>query len=317
MSTYARPSTTNGRSAFTLIELLVVIAIIAILIALLLPAVQQARESARQMQCRNNLVQIGLALANYSHAHGVLPPGTVNPTGPIRNEPKGYHVAWTVQILPFLDEQNLFNQFDFAAGAYQQKNLDIYEAVPRTFWCPSTWYRPISVKFRGDQVERVGPCSYAGCHSDVEKPIDAKDSGLLFLNSSVSRKDVPDGMAYTLLVGEKTSPTEQYNAAGELVNFDLGWLSGTRATLRNTGTPINEERNEKLRRLARPPEQGQGPLLRPDPLYVGGFESDHAQGVHFLFGDGSVRFVNQFTDLSVLRQLANRSDGSLARLPQP
>src|SRR3954453_14939119 len=91
------------RNGFTLIELLVVIAIIALLIALLLPAVQQAREAARRAQCRNNLMQIGVALNNYSMAHDMLPPGTVNSTGPIKSlERGGYHMSWLVQILPHL-----------------------------------------------------------------------------------------------------------------------------------------------------------------------------------------------------------------------
>uniref|UniRef100_UPI0026245DDA DUF1559 family PulG-like putative transporter n=1 Tax=uncultured Gimesia sp. TaxID=1678688 RepID=UPI0026245DDA len=76
----------RSRSGFTLIELLVVIAIIAILIALLLPAVQQAREAARRSSCKNNLVQLNIALQNYEMAHNVFPSGTINLTGPIRNE---------------------------------------------------------------------------------------------------------------------------------------------------------------------------------------------------------------------------------------
>jgi len=69
------------RRAFTLIELLVVIAIIAILVALLLPAVQQAREAARRSQCKSNLKQIGIAMANYHDVHGILPPGVVSSGG--------------------------------------------------------------------------------------------------------------------------------------------------------------------------------------------------------------------------------------------
>ena len=75
----------KNRWGFTLIELLVVIAIIAILIALLLPAVQQAREAARRSSCKNNLLQLNVALHNYEMAHNVLPPGSIDSAGPIIN----------------------------------------------------------------------------------------------------------------------------------------------------------------------------------------------------------------------------------------
>src|ERR1700754_2067028 len=92
--------------AFTLIELLVVIAIIAILIALLLPAVQQAREAARRTQCKNNLMQLGIALHNYQMAFEPPPPGVVNSTGPVLNSPSGYHMGWIAQILPYIEQRN-------------------------------------------------------------------------------------------------------------------------------------------------------------------------------------------------------------------
>src|SRR6476646_404760 len=88
---------------FTLIELLVVIAIISVLIALLLPAVQSAREAARRSQCVNNLMQLGIALQSYESAHEVLPPGVVNETGPVLDQPKGYGFGWMVQILPYYE----------------------------------------------------------------------------------------------------------------------------------------------------------------------------------------------------------------------
>src|SRR5689334_12018810 len=97
----------RGHPGFTLIELLVVIAIIAVLIALLLPAVQAAREAARRVQCVNNLMQLSVAVQNYESAHEVLPPGVINPTGPIQNSAKGYHVGWMVQILPFIEQKNV------------------------------------------------------------------------------------------------------------------------------------------------------------------------------------------------------------------
>src|SRR5262249_55096186 len=102
-----RPDYRHRQAGFTLIELLVVIAIIAVLIALLLPAVQQAREAARRTQCKNNLMQINIALTNYMMAHNVLPSGTVNDVGPILSkEGAGYHMGWLAQILPYIEQHN-------------------------------------------------------------------------------------------------------------------------------------------------------------------------------------------------------------------
>ena len=95
----------RGRGGFTMTELFVVMAVVFVLIGLLLPAVQNAREGARRTQCRSNLSQLALALQNYEMAFEVLPPGTVNHTGPIVNRPaaNAYHVSWTVAILPHLE----------------------------------------------------------------------------------------------------------------------------------------------------------------------------------------------------------------------
>jgi hypothetical protein len=96
-----------------MLELLVVIAIIAVLIALLLPAVQQARENARRVQCQSNLVQLGVALQHYNQTFSVLPPGCVNETGPILADSEGYRISWIAQILPQLGQDALWNQINF------------------------------------------------------------------------------------------------------------------------------------------------------------------------------------------------------------
>lgn len=103
----------NRRRGFTLVELLTVVLIISVLISLLLPAVQSSRENARRLQCEKNLMQIGIALGNYATTHGVLPPGVVNDKGPISNLPVGYHMSWVVQILPFLEQGNIYRHVDF------------------------------------------------------------------------------------------------------------------------------------------------------------------------------------------------------------
>ena len=104
-------------AAFTLVELLVVIAIIGILVAMLLPAIQSARESARRIQCNNNIRQIGLAICVYTETHGVFPVSCAHDhpdsdpmqsTSPLAGQTgKG----WIISILPFLEEQALYDQF--------------------------------------------------------------------------------------------------------------------------------------------------------------------------------------------------------------
>ncbi len=102
------------RRAFTLLELLMVLIIIVMLIQLLLPGVQQAREAARQVQCRNNLTQIGLAFANYQQAHSVLPPGCVARAETNGKPEEHYRVSWVAQLLPFLDQKGLHQRINFS-----------------------------------------------------------------------------------------------------------------------------------------------------------------------------------------------------------
>ena len=275
--------TSSPRNGFTLIELLVVIAIIAILVALLLPAVQQAREAARRASCKNNLAQIGLAVLNYEMAHGVLPPGSVNATGPIQSTPEGYHMSWISQMLPHIEQHALFKAIDFTLGAYDQSD-EVRRVILPAFRCPS------SPEFwRGDDA---GFSSYAGCHHDIEQPIDVDNNGVFFLNSAVRFKDVLDGASNTLFIGEKQG-----------LDPGLTWLSGTRATLRNTGKSPNQAPST----TGNASLQLDGPLFE-DALEVGGFGSYHVGGCQFVLGDGSVRFISQSIDVEVYQRLGNRHD---------
>jgi prepilin-type processing-associated H-X9-DG protein/prepilin-type N-terminal cleavage/methylation domain-containing protein len=210
-------STSRKRVAFTLVELLVVIAIIGILVGLLLPAVQAAREAARRCQCSNNMAQLGLAVHHFEFNREYLPAGVTHDKGPIRNEPIGQHLSWTVSLLPYLEQHNTYEKIDQKLGAYAIENFEAAHARIPMFLCPSNSYFPSS--------EENGTCHYAGCHHDVEAPIDSDNHGILFLNSRLRYSEILDGGSNTILIGEKLVDEKE-----------LGWLSGTRATLRNTGS---------------------------------------------------------------------------------
>ena len=279
----------HPRRGFTLIELLVVIAIIAILIALLLPAVQQAREAARRTQCKNNLVQISLALQNYEMSHQVLPPGSVDPESPIRTRPEGYHMSWIVSLLPFIDQGVQFQHVDFTKSVYDEANRPVRSSSMPVMACPSD---VIDFYQRQDDGTEVYDSSYAACHHDEEAPIALDNHGVMFLNSAVRFKEVHDGLSYTLFVGEKPGHADS-----------LGWMSGTRATLRNAGPMVKPD----FRRGRA------GNDADPDPLFVGGFGSWHEGGLHMAMGDGSVRFFSINTDKETFSRLGHRSDGEMLR----
>src|SRR5262245_22475913 len=108
-------SRSASRRGFTLIELLVVIAIIGVLIALLLPAVQKVREAANKTKCQNNLKQIGLALHNFHDSRSHLPAGGQSDTPPYGTLANStlQGSAWTVFIMPYTEQDNLFRKFVF------------------------------------------------------------------------------------------------------------------------------------------------------------------------------------------------------------
>ena len=282
--------------AFTLVELLVVIAIIGTLVGLLLPAVQAAREAARRCSCLNNTTQLGLALHNHEFHTGHFPSGVINPDGPIRNEAVGQHLSWTVQVLPYMEQNSLFRMFDQQAGAYAEVNDKLRRSNIAVLRCPSS-----PGPRGGDQGGTpIGWSSYAGCHNSIEAPIDVGNDGLLFLNSRIRFDDILDGSSHTLLLSEHVfeDPIDSVSPV------ELGWPSGTRATLRNTSR-IEQPSMRRISGLAEdePAEKG--------PLFVGGFGAYHPGVAVAGMGDGSTRALSFTIDREVLQALGSRAGGEL------
>jgi len=288
------------RSGFTLIEVIVVVSIICVLVAMLLPAVQICRESARRLKCVQNLMQLAIALQQYQNVHEVLPSGVVNANGPIQNIPRGFHRAWTIQLLPFVEQKNVALRFNDAFGLYAAENLTVRSIQLEIFLCPSD-----NGAFR--RPDGAAQNNYAACHNDVEAPISVRNQGSFYLNSRVGYEDIPDGTSCTIFLGEKKrSP------------LDLGWASGTRATLRNAGIPINAPDllygTDPIRVYDSDDESARDISIQPDPSnpnLVGGFSSFHARGSgsNFAFGDGSVKFLRSSIPARLFHRLANRADG--------
>ena len=251
-------------------EVVVLLVIAGIVICLLMPALLGARDRKRKLFCQKKMADLILSVQAFESSQGFFPPGVINPDGPIKSESKGMHHGWMIHVLPFLDQQGLFQQVDFSKSIYDSAHADLKSTVVPAFRCPA-------------DVGSVGGNSYAACHHDEEAPINEDNRGVFFLNSRISKSDVVDGLAFTLFLGEKrTMPDDN----------ELGWVSGTRSTLRNTGTGLNQSEP------------------KPSPDYVGGFGSWHRGITHLSKGDSSVNASSNQIDPIVYRQLGNRSDGS-------
>jgi prepilin-type N-terminal cleavage/methylation domain-containing protein/prepilin-type processing-associated H-X9-DG protein len=309
---------------FTLIELLVVIAIIAVLIALLLPAVQAAREAARRSQCVNNLKQIGLALQNYHDIQLKFPagrPGYVSDSYDI-NYTSGF-----VAILPYMEQQNLFNSWNQQVCFDNQASIGPYilgtvqfttvvTTVIQTHLCPSDISAPHNPN-SWVSITGLATSSYAFCAGTVGPPngtvngFNDKTSNTGFAHYLVPHgiPEFLDGTSNTISTGEviaadgtwKTIPTcPTPNQATTLASAGYWnvWSANSReeSNFRTTVNPLNS-----------PPCSG----LVLDGLLNGAFGSYHPGGANFVFADGSVHFLKNTINLAVYQGLSTRSLGEV------
>ena len=308
------------RSAFTLVELLVVIAIIGMLIALLLPAVQAAREAARRMQCSNHLKQIGLAYHNYHSTHRVLPFMC------------GYMLARTgtasALILPYLEQQNLYGQFDFNRAMNDPANTNAVTTPVATFICPSDpqggkpilanrtqpdknpsechglWYAP-SMGPLHDRYPRGEGCVYceAGHDSYCCQGEDFASHGspfpAMFARLPVSARfaDIRDGLSNTIMLGETLPGHSVFNGA-YMQNFP-----GC-ATHIPLNTMISDDGIDST-----------GSSGLANWQHTMGFKSLHPGGAQFALADGSVQFLNETIDYKVYNALGTKAGGEVAAVP--
>ncbi|MEW4491102.1 DUF1559 domain-containing protein [Thalassoglobus sp. JC818] len=210
---------TVSRRGFTLIELLVVIAIIAILIALLLPAVQQAREAARRLQCKSHLKQLGIAMHNYHDVHSRLPPNLIPGGRPGSGGYIGYSRGnWGVMayLTPFLEQSAVFGLLNLESSTYQ--NVDGAWIIPDgnnrlaaatlvpLYLCPSDSSQKVSMNW--GVTEGIGPTNYcANMGTGIDpagvnhgSPYDA--DGVFFADSGIRISQIRDGSSNTAAMSE-------------------------------------------------------------------------------------------------------------------
>lgn len=296
------------KRAFTLIELLVVIAIIAILIALLLPAVQQAREAARRTQCKNHLKQLGLALHNYHDTFLLFPMGFMNPgVSPTANLPYTNNCAvecrntpWSLYILPYIDQSPLFNQINFSlpmsqaqlSGTGPSTNQGaLFVSDISIFKCPSD-------VIYSDPFNSGGSSNYSitnGRRASYWWPdtgrleyevltywrVDTRQARPMFgINSQCRMADIADGTSNTMALCE-TPFKKNYDLYGPYWNA-YNYTSG----------------------LSLPPfNQRNAPRCSFTCPYAWGAGSKHTGGMHITLADGTVRFISENIQSSVVSSL--------------
>jgi prepilin-type N-terminal cleavage/methylation domain-containing protein len=331
----------KSRGGFTLVELLVVIAIISVLAALLLPAVQQAREAARRSSCVNNMKQLAVAMHNYHDQWSAFPIGAMHSQtlGMPRSLDRGS--SFFVALLPFIEQASLFNELnDAAAGGVG--NTDISNNINGPVFngrrlavlsCPSSplpqLTDPLATTPLGVMMPTYVGISGAATVSGGPNP-DAEptykgvmaSSGILVPNRSVNFADVSDGSTNTIMLGEQSAFARD-NAGNSIdlrsSNSHGAWVGSTGSGTPGDGawfcTNFQSWNITTLRYTinfldATAAQAGGASGVGPEDGANRPIQSIHTGGANVALTDGSIRFVGESIDYTVLTNLANRNDGN-------
>ena len=328
-----RSNRPNARG-FTLIELLVVIAIIAILIALLLPAVQQAREAARRVHCKNNLKQIGLALHNYHDVNRVFPPGWIS-IGDGAQRPNNKAWAWGALILPYIEQQALYDAtvaidppYDPASDSFPIKPGDAEDRLMSMYTCPSdpgppqTGYGNINNQRDGYAKSNYAP-SGGLQHQTIWQPEYFPSSyakkppsvlGMFGPSTKIQLRDITDGTSNTITFGEVTNETRNNLpvTAAYAVNPAPNWMRNIAGSF-NTDRSIYIDPTSIIRYTQFRPNAVSiyhVPINDPKATWFG-FSSSHTGGAHFCLADGAVRFIGESIDQTLYEHLSTIQGGEV------
>jgi prepilin-type N-terminal cleavage/methylation domain-containing protein/prepilin-type processing-associated H-X9-DG protein len=303
---------------FTLVELLVVIAIVGSLVAMLFPAVQAARESSRRVACQNNMRQIGIAVLGFESQNAVFPASSWTQAG--QGNALGRHVGWRALILPFIEQRNLNDLYDFTINWWEGSNLDTATYPIDLYVCPSVWERSIVAWAPAHDIrpemsfpKPLAPTDYEaimGVHKSINPTLyatAAKNRSIMFRNSAIKAAAVRDGLSSTIMVAEC--------AARPLV-FRNGNIYPSAAVPNDQGQGwIDNEGSFSLDGASADGTQTQGgPGATPVALNATNENEPyafHPAGGNFLFADGHVDFINENIQLETLAALCTRAGGEI------
>ena len=338
-----RRRTAAARSGFTLIELMVVVAIISALVAILLPAVQQARETARRTQCANNLKQVGLAIHNFYDARQKLPSSGRPPSA------STVRAGVFIYLLPYLDQKALWDQYDTSVTWSHANNLPISSLRILTYECPSSpkhnnqldhnpdgWNtgEPFDgIVAVGDYAASLGvdpalepfaagltpPVVVRGSLATTSSGAQSTN-GMLPKNSELRLQDVTDGLSNTIAVFESGGRPFVYRRGPTQVSSDLatshvnggGWVrpasdilfaGSSRDGVTIPGAFINRTNGLDVGAENYGP-QGYASVGTEGSSQPFGF---HLSGLNVLLGDGSVRFIDEEINIGVIAALVTRN----------